>query len=191
MKSRSEFQTLYKPRAAAVDWRYAMCPLNTDAHLLGPFEELVARWQRRRGAAYGLPRRADFEMKDFKGWFGQIFIARVEREPFNLRFTLWGTQLVEWWQVDYTNKTLGSQSLDPEAWKSSELRYFQKMDQVPFIGVTSGRLTQYDRDFIKVMAVDLPLSDGHGISHVISAHMRLGLDDEIESVLPDCPFTVF
>ena len=190
MKSRGESQTLFKPRASAVDWRYAMCPMDIHPRFFGPFAELVERWHKRRGAGGRLPRRSDFEMKDFKGWFGQIFIARLEREPFNLRFTLWGTQLVEWWQVDYTNKTLGSQSLDPEAWKSSELRYFQEMDKAAFIGITSGRLTQHEREFIKVMAVDLPLSEGHGISHVISAHIQVELEDEIETLLPDCPFTV-
>jgi hypothetical protein len=41
------------------------------------------------------------------------------------------------------------------------------------------------------MAVDLPLSEGAGISHVISAHMQIALDDEIETMLPDCPVAMF
>ncbi len=177
--------------AEAVDWRYAMCPLNTKAERLGPFRDLVSLMQDRAGPDRLLPRRADFKMEDFKDWLGRIFIARVERAPFNLRFTLWGTQLVEWWQVDYTNKTLGSLSRNPSLWELSEIRYFEKMDQSPFIGITSGKLTQHNRSYIKVMAIDLPLSEGIGISHVLSAHMRIAMDDEIETLLPDCPITIF
>jgi hypothetical protein len=177
--------------ATMVDWRYAMCSLTTDANRFGPFRNLVTLWQERKEPDRLLPRRADFSMEDFKGWFGRIFIARIERSPFNLRFTLWGTQLVEWWHVDYTNKTLGSLSLNPNLWELSEIRYFERMDRAPFLGIASGKLTQHDRPHIKVMAVDLPLSEGAGISHVISAHMQIALDDEIETMLPDCPVAMF
>ena len=167
-----------------------MCPLKTDANRLGPFRDLVALYQDRAGPDRLLPQRNDFNMEDFEGWLGRIFIAQVERDPFNLRFTLWGTQLVEWWQVDYTNKTLGSLSLNPSLWEFSEIRYFERMDQAPFIGISSGKLTQHNRSHIKVMAVDLPLSEGNGISHVLSAHMQIAIIDEIETLLPDCPITI-
>ncbi len=65
--------------AEAVDWRYAMCPLETDAERLGPFRDLVALWQDRTGPDRLLPQRANFKMEDFKDWLGRIFIARVER----------------------------------------------------------------------------------------------------------------
>jgi len=176
--------------AETVGWRYAMCPLETDADHFGPFRDLVALWQSRAGPDRLLPRRADFDMEDFKGWLGRIFIAQVERDPFNLRFTLWGTKLVEWWQLDYTNKTLGSLSLNPDLWQFSEIAYFQRMDQTPFIGVSSGKLSQHQRSHIKILAIDLPLSEGVGISHVLSAHMEIAMDDEIETLLPGCPITI-
>ena len=65
------------------------------------------------------------------------------------------------------------------------------MDRAPFIGIASGKLTQHNRDQIKLMAVDVPLSEGTGISHVLSAHMQIAENDEIETVLPDCPVTIF
>ena len=58
------------------------------------------------------------------------------------------------------------------------------------MGITSGKLTQHNRSHIKVMAVDLPLSEGNGISHVLSAHMQIAIIDEIETLLPDCPITI-
>jgi hypothetical protein len=41
------------------------------------------------------------------------------------------------------------------------------------------------------MAIDLPLSEAFGISHVLSAHMLIGMNDDLETMLPDCPITVF
>lgn len=168
-----------------------MCSLETDEGRFGPFSDLVSLWRQRVRPNKSLPRRADFEMENFRNWLGRIFIAKVERDPFNLRFTLWGTQLVDWWKVDYTNKTLGSLSSNPTLWKFSEIRYFQEMDRAPFIGISAGQLTQHGRQHIKVMAIDLPLSDASGISHVLSAHMLIGMNDDLETMLPDCPITVF
>jgi hypothetical protein len=168
-----------------------MCLLETEADRFGPFRDLVSLWRHRSKPGLAPPRRSDFEIEDFKEWFGRIFIANVERDPFNLRFTLWGTQLVDWWKVDYTNKTLGSLSRSPSLWKFSEIQYFSRMDQSPFIGISSGKLTQHNREHIKVIAIDLPLSDGRGISHVLSAHMLISVADEIETILPDCSVTIF
>lgn len=134
-----------------------------------------------------MPGRSDFDVFDFKDWLGRIFIARVEREPFNLRFTLWGTQLTEWWGVDYTNKSLGSVSNDPQALQAVELAYFEEMDRAPFIGLACGLLDQYDRSFIKVIGLDLPLLDGGQLSQVLSAHLEIDPDRDIPDVLPDCP----
>jgi hypothetical protein len=124
---------------------------------------------------------------DFKGWLGRIFIAQIERDPFNLRFTLWGTQLTEWWGVDYTNKTLGSVSSDPQALQAVELAYFKEMDREPFIGVACGVLDQYDRAFIKVIGLDLPLIDDGNLTKVLSAHLEIDPDKDIPDILPDCP----
>lgn len=126
-------------------------------------------------------------MFDFKAWLGRIFIARIEREPFNLRFTLWGTQLTEWWGVDYTNKTLGSVSDDPQALQAVELAYFREMDREPFIGVACGVLDQYQRAFIKVIGLDLPLVDDGSLTQVLSAHIEIESDRDIPDILPDCP----
>jgi hypothetical protein len=65
------------------------------------------------------------------------------------------------------------------------------MHKSPLIGIASGKLTQHSRDHINVMATDLPLSEGPGISHVLSAHMLIGMNDEIETIPPECPITIF
>lgn len=174
-----------------VEWRYTMCRLDTDAACFGPFRGLVEKWRSRIDDGRRLPRRGDFHFEDFADWLGRVFIAKVERDPFNLRFTLWGVKLVEWWRVDYTNKTLGELSSNPELWQLTEIQYFARMDEAPFIGLASGYLSQHGRGHIKVLGLDLPFSDGEGLTHVISTHMKIDLGESIENVLPDCPIEDF
>ena len=174
-----------KDAATSTDWHYARCPLDTEPWRLGPFEDLVGLWQDRRGGRR-LPARADFDIEDFAPWLGRVFIARIERDPFDLRFTLWGTQLRDWWRVDYTGRTLGELSSSPEAWQI-ERRYFQAMDDDPFLGIASGYLTLHGREHVKVVALDLPMSDGGDLTHVMSAHMQIGVARTLSDVLPDCP----
>lgn len=188
---RPTFGAVAKEGSTPVDWRYTMCPIESDIMAFGPFRGLVAQWRMRIRPGEVLPRRDDFQFEDFADWLGRIFIAKVEREPFNLRFTLWGVKLVEWWRVDYTNRTLGELSSNPDLWQMTEIQYFAEMDREPFIGVACGFLSQHGLSHIKVLGLDLPFSDGNGLTHVISTHMKIDMGETIEDVLPDCPITDF
>lgn len=190
--STAALRALFDENAAvAFDWNYWMCPLDSEAGLFGPFADLVGLWQSRRPAGGGLPRRKDFRAEEFAGWMGRIFIAEVQRDPFDLRFTLWGTLLAEWWRVDYTGRTLGAEAADPDAW-SVEKRYFAEMDRKPFLGLAGGSLSEYGRGHIKVLGLDLPLSDDVGrLDRVLSAHLRLNAGDDLFGLLRNCPRSRF
>ena len=149
-------------------------------------------WHGRCAKGNLLPRRKDFDFPDFRGWWGRIAIARVTQDPFDVRFVLWGTKLTDWWGVDYTNRQLGSASANPDAWRSTEFRYFEAMARQPFIGIAGGDLTQHDRSYITVLGIDLPLSsDGQTMSHALTAHIQMRRGETMAHVLPDCPVTVF
>jgi hypothetical protein len=61
------------------------------------------------------------------------------------------------------------------------------MDRRPFIGLACGRLDQYDRPHVTVLGVDLPMSDGDGLSHVLSAHQEVADGTGIADALPEAP----
>jgi len=165
-----------------INWRYGRLDLSTQAAAFGPFAEIVTLWRDRRGPGDGLPDRADFDFFDFRGWWGRIAIATIEKEPFDVRFVLWGTSLAEWWGVDYTNKRLGEHSVTPEAWEQVEQPYFENMVRDPFIGVVSGYLDQHGRPSLKVIGVDLPLGRGREVNQVLSAHMLVDKEVTIEGL---------
>ncbi len=121
---------------------------------------------------------------------GRIFIARIEQNPFALRFTLWGTILTQWWGIDYTNKTLGEHSIEPASWRE-EVAYFREMTERPFIGIASGYLSQHGRRHTKVLAVDLPMGETSEVTHVLCAHIRIEHDESVVDILADCPLVPF
>lgn len=171
---------------AILNWRYNSCDLETDPSLFGPFQDIVKMWSdRRQGEA--LPSRRDFDFFDFKEWWGRISIAKIELDPLNVRFVLWGTQLTAWWGVDYTNKEVGEASISPDVWKLVEWRYFERMTKSPFIGVAYGPLDQHGRKTMKVMGIDLPLAQNGAVTHVVSAHIKIRLEDTPDTILPDLP----
>jgi len=171
---------------ALANWEYGACRLDLEPDRFGPFADLLVLWGDRYRRRSALPHRGDFDFFDFQGWWGRISILKIEREPFDGRFVLWGTQLVNWWGVDYTNKLLGSQSITPEVWQAVESKYLRAMSDDPFIGLVCGRLDQHRRPFIKVLGVDLPLSDGERLSHVLSGYIEVDQDVTVATGLPDC-----
>lgn len=169
-------------------WDYAGCPFDADPLQFGPFENIVMLWRSKIAREVDLPDRKDFDFFDFKGWWGKISIAKIESDPFDIRFVLWGTQLTNWWGVDYTNKLMGTQSITPELWQTVESAYFKAMVDEPFIGVVCGSLDQHDRPFVKVLGVDLPMKDGSGGMSVLSAYIEVTQSDTAASVLPKAVF---
>lgn len=170
-------------------WDYGTCPLDTAPACFGPFAEVVGLWRQKWPAAGRPPSRRAFDFQHFRPWMGRVAIARIDRDPFDLRFVLWGTQLSFWWGLDYTGKTLGEGAQDPQAWKDTEGRYFRAMDREPFIGVAWGGLDHYRRPDLRIMSVDLPLWEGGGLSHVLMIHREIGPVDAPATVMPDAPLT--
>lgn len=166
------------------EWFFSGYPLATDPSRFGPFEDFVSLWRSRILTLNRIPSRSDLDFYDLKGWLGKISIAKITTDPFNVEFVLWGTELAGIWGVDYTRTTLGTKSVTPDAWRQTEVRYFEAMSADPFIGVVCGTLEQYNRPFVKVLGVDLPLTDGDNLTHVISAHLEIGLKSTVETTLP-------
>lgn len=179
-------------KEGATNWQYGTCPLDTAPAAFGPFADLVALWHDKCAPEHRLPLRRAFDFPDFRGWWGRIAIARITHDPFDVRFVLWGTKLTDWWGVDYTNRQLGSAAANPDAWRSTEFRYFEAMARQPFIGIASGNLAQHDRSYITVLGLDLPLSqDGQTLSHALTVHVEMKQGETMEGFLPRCPVMRF
>jgi len=169
------------------NWHYWQCSPDVEPAAFGPYAGLVALWRSRLQGGDILPPRSAFDFIDFRGWWGRVAIARIERDPFDVRFSLWGTQLTDWWGVDYTNRRLGEAAKNPELWSGTEGHYFARMAREPFIGIACGQLDQHDRSFKKVIGLDLPMGEGRTLTHVMAVHMEIALGTTPSDVMPDCP----
>lgn len=175
----------------ATGWNYWTCALSAGSASFGPYEQVVAHWRSGIPPGQSFPPRTSFDATDLRSWLGQIAIARIERDPFDVRFSLWGTRLTEWWGVDYTNRRVGEASKDPDAWRRTEGRYFAEMAARPFIGIAAGSLGQHDRSYKKVLGLDLPLGTDGLLTHVLAVHMQIDLEAGPSDIMPGCTMTRF
>ena len=147
---------------------YRHFPIRPVPDIAG-YEAILALWDRKRGER-AIPKRADFSIEDFAGWYGAIAISVVEGD--DLRFTLYGTRYVDLLGVDLTNKLLCA-SMAPDLVAQTK-RYFATLIQGPYIGHLTGLAPTAGRDFLAFDVLDLPLSDdGRRVSTFVHALSNL------------------
>jgi len=87
-------------------WKYEIFERDVEPKMLPGFEDLVRLWQKKRGDR-PVPAWSDFDFHDFVGWHGRITASEVLYDPFDYRYRLFGEQIAEQFNADYTGK-LGS-----------------------------------------------------------------------------------
>jgi hypothetical protein len=65
---------------------------------------LYAHWRALHPAPGTLPGRRHFDPVQLRGLLGSIWMLDVQREPFRLRYRLFGTNLVETFGADFTGR---------------------------------------------------------------------------------------
>jgi hypothetical protein len=145
---------------AQVDgWTYAACPLGTPEHTFGEFRSAVAMW--RAKAAGGLPRKSEFRPEDFRGWLGWVIVYEVEPHPFDLRFRLYGSHLVEKMGFEPTGKRF-SEAYAHVPGHTVALDHFRHLRRERMIGISSGPLNWEGLGFRSGVFLDLPVADDSG-----------------------------
>jgi hypothetical protein len=69
---------------------------------------LHSYWRSRGAAAGGLPTRAQVDPVDLRSLLPNLFIVEVETDPPRFRYRLVGTAVVEYNQLEFTGRYLGS-----------------------------------------------------------------------------------
>ncbi|HNB27032.1 MAG TPA: PAS domain-containing protein [Alphaproteobacteria bacterium] len=71
-------------------------------------QQLYTYWLRRYSEAGDIPARTQFDPVDLRGLLPNLFIVDVERNPQRFRYRLVGTAVVEYNQLEFTGRYLGS-----------------------------------------------------------------------------------
>lgn len=159
--------TIYKP------WTYRGFDRKTAPSVFGQFSKLVELWVSKTPPNEPIPERSSFDFYDVTEWLGYLSIAEVQVEPYDIRFVLWGTELTEWWGVDYTNKSLRKKPVSPNIWEPADKRYHKLLTEQQVIGLATGPLDAYGSAFKYVCALDLPLGNSNQTTHLLSAYRRV------------------
>ena len=121
-------------------WAYSGYSPKTAPDAFGAMAPIVALWQAKAPAPATFPMWQNFDFWDFEGWWGQLSLAELHRDPIDLRWVLWGTQLVEWWGAEYTNQFVSQQPYLGQAWEAVERPYFERLTDGRLIGFVTGTL---------------------------------------------------
>ncbi len=135
----------------------------------GVFETAVASWNRKRPSD-GVPRWRDYDIPDFRGWYGHVRLGRVVRQgAFDVVFEYWGTALGTICGRDMTGSRF-SDLLRGDAERAArlELTYLRSVWQHRGIGVAEISLDAYAQSHMRVAFLDLVVGkQSHEPSHLL------------------------
>ena len=150
------------------DWKYECFERDIDPEMLPGFEDLARLWQNRRGDRPA-PVWNDFDFHDFAGWHGRILVTEVFYDPFDFRYKLFGSELVERFGIDKTGQYFTEQedcSFDP----IEDFEFHETTSRSMLITRLSGQPYWLARPHIDTIFVAFPLSDtGEMATHYLGA----------------------
>ncbi len=136
---------------------YEHFPLDSEGSMFPGFEDLHALWKLKKADRF-LPAWKDFDLQDLQPWWGKMCVIDFTYDPFDFKFRLWGTQITDLYQIDYSQKwysDLYEQGVYPE----DDKPYFEKIARENLIGKNNDTLDWYGRGHVTAYFLDLPLSD--------------------------------
>ena len=154
------------------DWIYASLSLSAPESEFGRFASAARIW-RSKAEAGALPRKRDFLPEDFRGWHGRMIIYDVLREPFDLRFRLFGTNLVDGLNVENTGKRF-SEAYGHVPDYEVTLRHFEYLVCNRTIGMSCGSMGWEGLDYCVGHFVDFPVTDDDGVIAFFFTFATLG-----------------
>lgn len=137
-------------------WTYEVFPLTDPAKSFGDFAPMVELWSA-KGKGDRLPAWRDFELEDLMPWVGWISVADVvQRDPFDMRYRLWGQALAEAIGSDLTGKLI---SEFPSGYDQDDVDFLEHLAKQKGIGLWSGPVYWENRDYVRMEQVSVPLAD--------------------------------
>lgn len=158
-------------------WEYHIYSRNTVPPDLAHAEKFIRLWQSKsEGGNAQIPSWKNFDFLDFRGLHGRIVLQRVEREPFDIRYTLWGTKAAQIYGQDLTGKALSELEGDRSR---VELEYLHRLVEVGGFGMIKGPIYWEGRMHRTISFVDLPLSDdGVNVDGIVSLFTDEGVSEK-------------
>ncbi|MBT4889214.1 MAG: PAS domain-containing protein [Rhodospirillales bacterium] len=148
-------------------WTFEYFDLDTDASNFPGGEAFIDLWNKKRGDRQ-LPSWSDYDWDDFTPWWGSVVVTDVMWEPYDFQYRLYGSKVVEQFEVDVTGKK-ASELFGGEYDQSVAIEFYEMIGNKPYISRCSGTIHWQNRDSRKVTFLDLMLSDtGERVNNGVS-----------------------
>jgi len=140
------------------EWKFEFHPLDTPPSVFGRFAAFKALWDNKRSGDR-LPAWRDFDLMDFEPWWGWLTVEDIvttEGYGYDSRYRLFGTQVAELFQADFTGRKMSEIDgfLTPV-----DVQNGAKMVSERLITVSRGPMRWQDRTYNTYTFVELPLAD--------------------------------
>ena len=101
------------------DWTYEYFDLDEDVSTFIGAESFVELWNTKRGNRR-VPRWSDYDWDDLFPWWGSLVVSDVFWEPYDYRYRLYGTNVVN--KIGICSVPLSRHSY--KGWRASSMRKF-------------------------------------------------------------------
>lgn len=183
-------ENLTEPLYTPSPWVYCTYKADVSASALGPLKNFMILWRSKWKHNSSFPTWRDFRFMEFEDWWGQLSLAELHNDPFDLRWALWGTKISDWWGSDYTNRFISQIPEVHDVFQRHEKPYLEHLVKHRQIGFFCGNLAPQNRNYLSICGVDLPLETHGAITHILSAYVLTDPDEPFEpDVVPE--FQIF
>ena len=107
------------------DWTYEYFDLDEDVSTFIGAESFVELWNTKRGNRR-VPRWSDYDWDDLFSWWGSLVVSDVFWEPYDYRYRLYGTNVVN--KIGICSVPLSRHSY--KGWRASSMRKFSRFNQL-------------------------------------------------------------
>ena len=154
------------------EWDHLFYDLGALPDDWGDLGDAFELWDGKRDGKH-LPAWSNCEPFDFVPWMGYVEVARIERDPFDVLTTLWGTELVNLYGFDATGRRLSDVKAE-RGLTRKDLAFWQTVVMEPCIGLARGAVTWNDLDHVRLKRLYLPFGeDGDTCDRVVSITKKL------------------
>jgi|SaaInlStandDraft_6_1057023.scaffolds.fasta_scaffold102728_1 hypothetical protein len=153
-------------------WTYELHPLDKEPEVHENFSSLHSLWESKRIDGK-LPKWSDFEMKDFKDWWGWLIVYDFEDDDWeSVRVRLWGSHIAEYMGYDASGKLLevtdDSGIIDAQHITLTDMEFHRVAAETRKIAYSHGPVQIELSDWQHLYDLGLPLAnDGERIDKLL------------------------
>ena len=143
------------PENTTDEWKFEHFPTDITPEKLKPFSDIISIWQSKHHKNQ-LPKWADFDLPDFKGWHQNLCLCDVMENKEDSRFRIWGSALSEVFNQNATGMLLSEANVNYTTYDRQQYREFVEEKTIMRC---DGTLDWLGKSYKHATLLHLPLSE--------------------------------